>query len=260
MPRAQANVGGDAGMRQLYSMFRVNPNAFPGTSPGAFADEANNEIAQTTAEHNATSPEKLGEQDLLDQADQRNEVGIRSGLAEAESVRQARDMGYGGSFPLRDQQESLARAALYAKLAPEKMKLEAALADKEAARTFTAGQNQNKSDAAMERVKVGVQAKQRPAASNLNAVTNARKAMDAAEPGVLGKMFGAKNKQKPVFDQAVGNALSSLNPDAVGAARAIMAKSPEADVFEGLSAIGEDSLSPDEIQQVHQALSIMRGK
>lgn len=157
MPRAQANVGGDAGMRQLYNMFRVNPNAFPGTNPGAFADEANAEIAQTTAEHNATSPEKLGEQDLLDKADQRNEVGIRGGLAEADAVRQARNMGFNGSNPLKDEAEYQAEQKLRQLIIPERMKLEASLSDKENQREFSANQNKLNRDAMMQRTQAGQQ-------------------------------------------------------------------------------------------------------
>lgn len=157
MPLARVNANIDPGMQQLYNMFRVNPNAFAGVNPGAFSEEANNEIAQTTAQHNVLSPEKRGEQELLDNADQRAEVGIRSDLAEADAVRQARNMGYNGSHPLKDQAETQARQKLQMMLAPEQMKLQASLIDKDNQREFTAGQNKLNRESMMERTQVGQQ-------------------------------------------------------------------------------------------------------
>lgn len=151
MPLSPVNVGGNAGMQQLYNMFRINPNAFPGTNPGAFADEANNEIAATTAQHNMLSPEKRGEQELLDTADRRAEVGIRSGLAEADAVRQARNMGFNSSNPLKEEAEYQAQQKLRQVMLPEQMKLQASLVDKENQREFSAGQNKLNRDAMTQR-------------------------------------------------------------------------------------------------------------
>lgn len=138
LPRV-ASQGGD--MRSLYNLFRVNPGAFPGVNPGAFNDAANEDAAIDSVNYKATSPEMQREQDMLGAADQRAEIGIRGDLAEAQQVRQARDLGYDGSLPLKQKAEADTRSALAKVLLPKQMELEAAARNQAATREFTASEN-----------------------------------------------------------------------------------------------------------------------
>lgn len=138
LPRQAAGPSGD--MRSLYNLFKINPGAFPGTNPGAFNDVANDEIADTSASYKAYSPEMQREQEILHNADQRAEIGIRGDLNEASQVRQARNLGFEGSYPLKQQQDETERSALAKVLLPKQMELQAELANKDATREFSASQ------------------------------------------------------------------------------------------------------------------------
>lgn len=138
LPRQAAAPSGD--MRSLYNLFKINPGSFPGVNPGAFADVANNDIADETAQYKAESPEMQREQEILHNADQRAEVGIRGDLNEAAKVRQARNLGFEGSYPLKQQQDEEERSALAKVLLPKQMELRAEMENRAATRDFNANQ------------------------------------------------------------------------------------------------------------------------
>lgn len=144
LPRQAAGPSGD--MRSLYNLFRINPNSMPGVNPGAFAETANDEIAQNTMQHQTYSPEMQREQAVLANADQRAEVGIRGGLEEAEQVRDARNLGFEGSHPLKERADYETRSKLAQVLMPKQLELEAARQNKEATMEFTDNQNDQNRD------------------------------------------------------------------------------------------------------------------
>lgn len=239
MPLARVNANIDPGMQQLYNMFRVNPNAFAGVNPGAFSEEANNEIAQTTAQHNVLSPEKRGEQELLDNADQRAEVGIRGDLAEADAVRQARNMGYNGSHPLKDQAETQARQKLQMMLAPEQMKLQASLIDKDNQREFTAGQNKLNRESMMERTQAGQQGQnQRQTEAAANAAARAVKPGNSilrkflSPLGIMDSNEQVQQAEQQRMRQSVRNSAVSSGPG--NTVHMIAPNGEEADVPEAM--------------------------
>jgi hypothetical protein len=134
-------------MQALYNMFRVNPNAFPGVNPGAFSSVANEDIANETAAYKATSPEMQRQAAILEGQDVRAEAGIRGGLDEANQVRQTRNMGYGGSFPLREAQEDTRNARLRELLLPRELEARTAATQQQTEREFMADEGQRNRDA-----------------------------------------------------------------------------------------------------------------
>jgi hypothetical protein len=165
----------------LYQMFKLNQNAFPGVNPGAFSAEANDEASATDM-----SNESQRERALLNESNTRAEAGIRQDLVEADQVRGARNMGFEGSHPLREQADYTANQKLRQVLLPEQIKLEAALAEQRNNETFTSQQHELDRQS-REKMAAGAQAGQ------MNRVNAQQSAITARQPdkrGWLMKMLG----------------------------------------------------------------------
>lgn len=123
-------------MQQLYNMFKINPQAFPGVNPATFANQANEEAANVRPTF-----EQQREAGVLADSSDRAEIGIRSDLEEAQKVRDARNMGFEGSYPLKQQKDEEDRSAMARLLMPKQMELQAAAMNQDATRQFAAGEH-----------------------------------------------------------------------------------------------------------------------
>lgn len=119
--------------RAVSRFFGLDPE--PGRTPDA--SEFNDYLASIPP-----TVEQQREMSVLSDANTRAEAGIRRDLTEAQAVRDARNRGFTGSYPLREQEDEAANQKLKQLLLPKQMELQAEMQNREAQREFTANQNQ----------------------------------------------------------------------------------------------------------------------
>lgn len=274
LPR-QAQSSGN--MRELSNLFRMNPGAFPGVNPGAFGNELNNQAADDTADYKTNSPEMQREQGIISGGDARAEVGIRHDLEMAQKEYDANKAGFPNAEAQADEEYQKAYnmhtgpARIAGQSAVQAAK-ESATAKASALETLLtatgAGGFGNRSVSVPGVGSVGAARREPPAAhaaaGTLNKLTTAKMAMEKhpTKSGFFDTLMGRSGQPSPeadAYQQAQGNALQGIHPNLVGLARKIATDYPGADVMTALGALGEDSLNEGELQQVQNALLVLRG-
>lgn len=144
------------------------------------------------------SMERTREAQTLASMDARTSASMAQDLAEANAVRGAREQGFTGMYPLREQQEYLANQKLRELLEPRKLELETAQQTAETLREFQTGQQAERIRAASqqneERIKAAAE-RQRQAqehARNMAKITGRTK-----EPGFLESLWGSEAETAP---------------------------------------------------------------
>jgi len=134
--------------------------------------------------------EQQREASTLAAMDNRIEGGIQSDLAEADAVRSARNLGFEGTYPLREQADYTADQKLRQILAPKQMEMEAELMNRDVTRQFQAEQAQKDRDARAQ-IAAGTQAGQMNRVNAQQGAINARaQQTQAAKQNPLSKLFG----------------------------------------------------------------------
>lgn len=276
MPLPRQVQRGTGNMQELANLFRINPGAFPGTNPGAFANELNDAAADTSADYKASSPEMQREQSVIAGADQRAEVGIRHDLEMAAKEREANQLGYDSRRAMedeatKDEYNLRTGPARIAGQASVQAARESATARASALETLLSAQGGigNRSVSVPGVGSVGAARREPPvphaAAGTLNKLTTARMAAEKTPTrnGFFDMIMGRSGQPSPesqAYEQAQGNALQGIHPNLVGLARKIATDYPGADVMTALNALGEDGLNDSELQQVQNALLVLRGR
>lgn len=147
-------------------------------------------LAPSAIDFNLAIPESLEkarEANVLAGADARAGASLNRDLEEANAVREARNLGFEGSYPLREQADYTAAQKLQTLLAPL-LAREAADQDRQA---FAAQENERNRAAAMERANLGQQGQDRRSAENRAAAIAMAKATGRIPgPGILDSLFG----------------------------------------------------------------------
>jgi len=160
----------------LAQMFGVEPEVGREPSSIAFNDYLAN-IEPTN--------EQRREGGVIDSAAARTDASMASDLAEAEAVREARNLGFEGSYPLQEQAQWSADQKLRQLLIPEQMKLESARTERETGREFDA--NQRAMDrSSREKIASGAQAGQtgRVQAQQQGIASRQQQAQQAKQGGI----------------------------------------------------------------------------
>jgi hypothetical protein len=164
-------------MQNLRTLFQL-----PSYEPFADTNDINDYLASIprTGEQNR-------EASILQDMDARASASLDRDLGEAEAVRSARNLGFDGTYPVRQQQEDVAMKKLQQLLMPkqieqqtEMMKAGASQAEAERSRA-----------AAMERAQLGQTGQDRRAAEGrTHALNMAKQTGRIQQPGILSSFFG----------------------------------------------------------------------
>ena len=98
-----------------------------------------------------TNPEMQRQAGVLNSMNQRTDATMAHDLEDAEAVRHARNLGFNGSYPLREQDEYTANQKLQLLLKPQEAELAAEEKRLAAQQAFTASQNEQNRVAANQR-------------------------------------------------------------------------------------------------------------
>jgi hypothetical protein len=168
--------------QSLRQMFGIEPEVGQEPSGIAFNDYLAN-IPPTY--------EQQREGAVLSDMDARTNASMADDLAESNKVRDARNMGFEGSYPLREQDEYGANQKLRQILLPKQMELEAENSRLANTQQFTAGQNDLNRAAANERAAATQTGQDRRAAeSRAHSLNMARQTGRIKGEGWLSSLFG----------------------------------------------------------------------
>lgn len=190
----------------LQQMFGLDPEVGQEPSSIAFNDYLAN-IPQTS--------EQQRESGVLAGMDARTNASMASDLAEANQVRDARNLGFGGTYPLREQEEYGANQKLRQILLPKQMELEAENTRLVNTQQFTAGQNEmNRSAADARAAQTQAGMNRRAEESRAHALNMAKQTGRIKGQSWLSSLFGGG-------DDA---------PEASGGSGVVMMQTPSGDV------------------------------
>lgn len=193
MPLAR-QIQGPQGLR---SLFGLQPE--PGQTPDSTA--FNDYLANIPLTN-----EQSREAGVIAGADARTDASMVHDLDEANAVRDARNRGYDGSYPLEDQANVAYNQRLKMLLLPKQMDLEASANEKEAARIFTAGQGQMDRES-RERIAAGTQeASLNRVNTQQQAITSRAQQAADAKRSWLSKLFSPSKPAAPAAPVAAAGA------------------------------------------------------